>query len=136
MNKDTIKTWEYQQMIKFLRKEGIYPYFIKYRMGNTERTVRFINRTFTNISYFSDFIIRLDSLGVLNHKPIKNVLLLSQLWRFFILEQYDKINLEKDKRHFFDVDALNRRIINAIRANGTRCDETLSELFKKYKLDE
>ena len=136
MNKDTIRTWEYQQMIKFLKKEGIYPYFIKYRMGNTERAVRFIDRTFDGASNFSDFIIRLDSLGVLSHNPITNVLLLSQLWRFFILEQYDKINLEKDKRHFFDVDALNRRIINAIRANGTRCDETLSELFKKYKLDE
>ena len=136
MNKDTIKTWEYQQIIKFLRKEGIYPHFIKYRLENTEKAIKFIDRTFDGVSNFSDFIIRLDSLNVLGYKPIKGVLVLSQLWRFFILEQCDKINLEKDKRHFFDESTLKSRIINAIKINGKRHNETLCELFKKYKLDE
>jgi hypothetical protein len=105
-------------------------------MENTERAVKFIDKTLTDVSNFSDFIIRLDSLNVLSHKPIKGVLVLSQLWRFFILEQYDNINTEKDKRHFFDDDILKHRIITAIKANGKRHNETLCELFKKYKLDE
>lgn len=57
-----------------------------------------------------------------------NVLVLSQLWRFYLLEHIGEIPPSNHQRLLFS------DTLEEIKSNGTRCNDELKQLFKKHNL--
>jgi hypothetical protein len=125
-----IKSWEYKQLITFLKQEKLYGAWLRLKLKDPFILNIILKKILRNEYDFSDSIIYMhtETLGW----PTKNFLIISQLWRFFLLEKYngsEDQNLEK----LFSETAVKRFLIRSIKANGDRSNKKLKELFKTHK---
>jgi hypothetical protein len=132
--KELVKTSEYKEIVKFLKKEKLYPYLQK------RKTKRYYDTNFCD--YVLDIALKNAISSVGNYSdfalifsrdiPGENNLVISQFWRFFILEEIKDGIFKPD---ILDLELLTRKILNAIEANGDRCNEKIKELFIKHNIN-
>ena len=129
-----INCWEYQQMKRFLKKEKLYLGLVKANLSQNKAVNEFLNNVFHSSSSFSD--MALDLTFLLGGFNISNsVLVTSQLWRFFLLEQLTERDPENEKMHVLHTDILKKTLIKDIKSNGKRGSKTIETLFEKYNLN-
>ena len=130
---DFTKTPEYREIIRFLKKERLYGIFqkLKYKTVNQNNTY-IIDKDLISASKngdnYSDFILNFSK----NNVKDKNYLVLSQLWRFFLLEEIEN---KKYMPRTFTVEGLKSTLKFCIRNNGYRGNSTIKELFKKHNIE-
>lgn len=126
--KDAIKTPEYRELIRFFKKEKLYSTFqrIKYEVNKKQYVVDKI--ILDAMEYIGDYV---DVVNTITKGRLKcrNHLVVSQLWRFFILEEIEKGNFEPE---LFNVRDLGMLLKAHIQNNGYRGSDTVKQLFKKH----
>lgn len=130
---DFTKTPEYREIIRFLKKERLYGIFqkLKYKTANQNNTYiidKDLISASKNRDNYSDFILNFSK----NNVKDKNHLVLSQLWRFFLLEEIEN---KKYMPRTFTVEGLESTLKFCIRNNGYRGNSTIEELFKKHNIE-
>ena len=131
--KELVKTSEYKEIVKFLKKEKLYPYLQK-RKNKHCWDSEFdgyildieINNAMSSVGNYSDF-----ALVFSRNLPVDN-LIASQIWRFFIFEEIKAGTFKPD---IFDLELLTKKILSSIEANGYRCNERIKELFIKHNIN-
>jgi hypothetical protein len=124
------KSWEYKQLITFLKQEKLYGAWLRFKLKDPFILKIILKKILRNEYDFSDSIIHMHT-GILDC-PMKNFLITSQLWRFFLLGQYNGSEDQNLEKLFSNTD-VKRCLIRAIKANGDRGSKKLKELFKTYK---
>jgi hypothetical protein len=132
--KELVKTSEYKEIVKFLKKEKLYPYLQKRKTKHCwdsefEGYVLdiTIHNAMSSVGNYSDF-----ALVFSRNLPVESNLITSQIWRFFILEE---IKAGIFKPDIFDLELLTKKILSSIEANGYRRNERIKELFIKHNIN-
>ena len=140
MNK-IAKSWEYQLLVKFLKKHKRYNLFVKLKntskfkkMGGYLGDFPCFIRNRTRTAYdVADLIIDLYQVVLRNNEDRQERLVASQLWRFFLLEELDKID-ESNTELLHSKEDYAKIIRGRIAHNGTRNNKEIEILFNKYNI--
>lgn len=128
--KDAINTPEYRELIRFFKKEKLYSTFqrMKYEVNRNKYVVDKI--ILDAMGYIGEYV---DVVNTITKGRLKNRnhLVVSQLWRFFLLEEIEKGDFEPE---LFNVRELGMQLKLRIQNNGYRGSDTVKQLFKKHGL--
>lgn len=140
MNK-IARSWEYQSLVKFLKKHKRYNLLVKFK--NTTRLnnifayrgnfIRFLSGEKRSAYGIADLIIDFYQLVLNGDNNRQERLISSQLWRFYLLEELDKINESTTNLLHLKEDYV-KIIRGRISHNGTRNNEEIENLFNKYNI--
>ena len=122
--------WEYKTFIKFLKKEKIYHIFLL-KKYDIEYLPSLFENAFKSVRSFSDLALEFTNIS---KETIIPSLVYSQLWRFFVLEEMEDSQKEKETIHIHSYDSLKKRLLEAIKANGHRDNDRVKKLFDKHKI--
>jgi hypothetical protein len=126
---EAINTPEYRELTRFLKKEKLYNTFqhMKYETDKIGRYVidRIIIDAVGHVGDYSDVVNTITKGRV----KVRNHLVISQLWRFYLLEKINKGEFIPEKLNLRDLGLMLR---THIKNNGYRGSFTIKELFKKH----
>lgn len=140
MNK-IARSWEYQTFVKFLKKYKRYNLLVKFK--NTTRLdnifvyrgnfIHFLNGEARSAYDIADLIIDFYQVVLTGYNNKQERLVSSQLWRFYLLEELDKIDESTTNLLHLKEDYV-KIIRGRIAHNGTRNNKEIENLFNKYNI--
>ncbi len=128
---EAINTPEYRELTRFLKKEKLYNTFQRMKYETDKVGKYIIERIVTDaVGYVGDYSNVVNTITK-NRVKVRDHLVISQLWRFYLLEKINKGEFVPEKLNLIDLGLM---LKTHIKNNGYRGSYTIMELFKKHGL--